>query len=455
MSSTRCPRCQRPLNLPDHLGGGWVRCPACRIPFEAGAGGDLGPRWVLLPLWPWCAVAVFSLLRGLPRLNGSELFWWVVVPAVLLNLALAASDARAYGRARAAARAQGDPAGLLARCGAAHSALGFTWWWLFILAALAWSPRWGSIPWLGVHLVWGCLILAPGVFVSGLALTVGAWSEARRAGGALRYAVAAYDTLATAYNACALAVAIWAFVWAFGGGVPWAPRFFADILGPLAGVITFGQALRLVPALHAVACALVAGWLSAEIIARRVPSGPPDPVAGLAPARRGDVGRAVRESAAVSPTRCPSCRRALALPDHLRACEVRCPACGADFRAAGVGEAGDPATALAGAARGGGHITGSPAPPGESRITSPGERGAGFAGRDLEPAPPGRLGLLDVLAVWLGLLVLLGVWALRPPPGPGGGLCPWVGVFAGVAYLLALVRLIRREVDRPGGRGVP
>jgi Flp pilus assembly protein CpaB len=35
----------------------------------------------------------------------------------------------------------------------------------------------------------------------------------------------------------------------------------------------------------------------------------------------------------VSTTRCPSCRRALALPDRLRAAAVQCPACGATFEA--------------------------------------------------------------------------------------------------------------------------
>jgi hypothetical protein len=339
MPTIPCPACQRLLALPDDLGGGWVCCPACRTPFEAAAGGGLGPRWVLLPLWPWCAGPVVGLLGALTRLDGGKFWPWVVVPAVLLNLALAAADARACGRAWAAARARGESASLLDWCGAVHSALGFTWCWLFTLLALG-GGRMDS--WLGVGLVWGCLLLAPGVFLSGLALTAGAWSDATRAGGALRYVVAAYDTLATAYNACALAAAICVFVWAFGGGVPWAPSFFAaEIKVALAPGINFSQGRGgydlLVPALLLVVAALGAGVLSTAAIACRAAGGPPDPVAGLAPARRGDAGRAVREPAAVSPTRCPACRRPLALPDHLGVALVRCPACRTRFEADTVG----------------------------------------------------------------------------------------------------------------------
>jgi hypothetical protein len=35
----------------------------------------------------------------------------------------------------------------------------------------------------------------------------------------------------------------------------------------------------------------------------------------------------------MSPTRCPTCRRALALREDLRGALVRCPLCGATFRA--------------------------------------------------------------------------------------------------------------------------
>ena len=239
MPSVRCPRCERPVAVPDHPGGGWVRCPACRIPFEVGAGGEgFGPRWVLLPLWPWYAVAVFPLLMSLTRLNGSELLWWVVLPPVLLNLALSASNARACGRVWAAARARGGRVGLPGWCGAAHSALGFTWCWLFTLAPLA-DGRMRL--WLDVGLVWGCLLIAPSVLVSGLVITAGSWSDAHRAGGALRHAVAAYDTLATVYNSCAVVADICVFVWAFAGGLPWAPRVFATIMEGFAGFINFGQ----------------------------------------------------------------------------------------------------------------------------------------------------------------------------------------------------------------------
>jgi hypothetical protein len=389
-----------------------VRCPACRTPFEADAGGGLGPRWVLLPLWPWCAGAVVSLPAVLTRLDVSKLLPWVVVLLLLLNLAVSVADARACGRAWAAARARGESASLLDWCGAAHSALGFTWCWLFTLLALG-GGRMGS--WLGVGLVWGCVLIAPGVFLSGLALTAGAWSDSRRVRSDLRDIVAAYDTLALAYNTCALAVAIWVFVWAFGGGIPWAPTFVgAEIMGALAPGINFSQGRGgydfLVPALLLVVAALGAGVLSTAAIACRAAGGPPDPVAGLAPARRGDVGRAVRESAAASLTRCPSCGRALALPEALGGALVKCPACAATFRAGPAGQPPRSVPPAEGTQRGSDATTPRPSPPGEGRIL-PAHAKVGMAPSGAAPDPPPGPSSRTWDVVWLliNLAVVFGL----------------------------------------------
>jgi LSD1 subclass zinc finger protein len=70
----------------------------------------------------------------------------------------------------------------------------------------------------------------------------------------------------------------------------------------------------------------------------------------------------------MSPTRCPSCRRALALPEHLGGALVKCPACAATFRA---GPAGPPPRSVSpaeGSQRGPDAVTPRPSTPGEGRI---------------------------------------------------------------------------------------
>src|SRR5262245_22933243 len=37
MIALNCPSCRRALNLPDHLQGSWVKCPACQQTFQAPA----------------------------------------------------------------------------------------------------------------------------------------------------------------------------------------------------------------------------------------------------------------------------------------------------------------------------------------------------------------------------------------------------------------------------------
>src|SRR5262249_45944539 len=37
MMALNCPSCRRALNLPDHLQGSWVKCPACQQTFQAPA----------------------------------------------------------------------------------------------------------------------------------------------------------------------------------------------------------------------------------------------------------------------------------------------------------------------------------------------------------------------------------------------------------------------------------
>jgi hypothetical protein len=48
MLSLHCPSCQRPLTLPDHLRGTWVRCPACKATFQAP--GDVPEVVAAVPL---------------------------------------------------------------------------------------------------------------------------------------------------------------------------------------------------------------------------------------------------------------------------------------------------------------------------------------------------------------------------------------------------------------------
>ena len=98
----------------------------------------------------------------------------------------------------------------------------------------------------------------------------------------------------------------------------------------------------------------------------------------------------------MSATRCPSCQRALALPEALRAAPVRCPACGTTFQAPGPGEG------HAGAGPGGA-IQGPPTPARPvCRETVAGGLGGVPRRRLLASDAPDRRGRL-----WGGVAVLL------------------------------------------------
>jgi hypothetical protein len=108
----------------------------------------------------------------------------------------------------------------------------------------------------------------------------------------------------------------------------------------------------------------------------------------------------------MSPTRCPSCRRALALPDHLGGAAVQCPACGATFRA---GPAGPPPRSVSpaeGSQRGADAVTPRPPTRGEGRILPAHAKvGTGPSGPAPDPPPGQSSGTGWVF--WLILLVLL------------------------------------------------
>jgi hypothetical protein len=110
----------------------------------------------------------------------------------------------------------------------------------------------------------------------------------------------------------------------------------------------------------------------------------------------------------MSPTRCPSCRRALALPEALGGALLKCPACGATFPASPGGQTRRSVSPAEGSQHGPDAVTPYPPTPGEGRILpAHAEGGIGPSGPAPDP-PPGRSSATGGgVGGWYWLLIVL------------------------------------------------
>jgi hypothetical protein len=109
-------------------------------------------------------------------------------------------------------------------------------------------------------------------------------------------------------------------------------------------------------------------------------------------------------------TRCPSCGRALALPEALSGALVKCPACEATFLAGPAGPPPRSASPAGGSQQGPVAVTPRPSAPGEGRILpAHAEVGIGPSGPAPHPdrGPSSGTGWGGWLLILLALLLLL------------------------------------------------
>src|SRR5947209_7202202 len=104
------------------------------------------------------------------------------------------------------------------------------------------------------------------------------------------------------------------------------------------------------------------------------------------------------------PIRCPSCRRALSLPAHLRAREVRCPAGWAVFEAGDVAEPPPRAGSATGASQTPAGVTPSLPAPGDDRLARRAGDGAGRTRLGTQGSPASHR--LDWVRAYLALLAV-------------------------------------------------
>lgn len=118
----------------------------------------------------------------------------------LVNLGISAWNAYATGLAWVEAKHSGGWPRAMAWAGGVMSALGFSWCYLMLFAAVAQGLEWLDHDDIVLALKLGYVLLIPGILVSGLMITLDSWGRAYRTRRITDMGLAAWNSYAQIHN---------------------------------------------------------------------------------------------------------------------------------------------------------------------------------------------------------------------------------------------------------------
>ncbi len=124
----------------------------------------------------------------------------LVVLVWILNLGISIWNAYAVGKSWVETKHYGGWPRFMAWMGAIMSASGFTWCYLLLLAFVANKVEWLTDSQIDAMISLGYVLLAPGILLSGLMITVDSWARAYRERTLASFGTAAYNTFAQIHN---------------------------------------------------------------------------------------------------------------------------------------------------------------------------------------------------------------------------------------------------------------